>query len=369
MRRKIYGSLRISSRCLICMVVVSIIVCPAHALGKNDVEKAKDFMKAGMYPQAIKLLNKRINEEPLDTEAHFQLGMCFMTTNQYPEANERFRSVARLMPEYVKHNYGTQIGTEYEKVGLSALDQGRIKDAESFFRNAVKYNPNLKKNIAGKCLSQGNTYRASQLFQFEVALDEKPGLRYPAWKDYLEAASNARILLSLAEDFDSSLKSQVDKIDRDYGIELIEKGNSLKDIKKRERYIDEGIIYTDWETVFDAHVKYFTGLWGEPKTIMLDSPTRLRQPLTINRKTVLHILSLEDFNIAFGSIPKEQLVGRHSINIWPILADVNIIGPLEITWASIPSCPCKDEQSCEFFLNMDKKPTKVYWWEQVETGY
>jgi len=52
----------------------------ADALFNRDVKKAKEFIQVGMYPQAIELLKKRINDKPTDAEAHFQLGKCYLST-------------------------------------------------------------------------------------------------------------------------------------------------------------------------------------------------------------------------------------------------------------------------------------------------
>ncbi len=35
-------------------------------------------MAAGMYPQAMELLNKRVQEKPDDAEAHYNLCICFL---------------------------------------------------------------------------------------------------------------------------------------------------------------------------------------------------------------------------------------------------------------------------------------------------
>jgi len=52
-------------------ILFIVIFCPlAIAFFDNDVDKAKDFMMAEMYPQATALLEKRINDKPADAEAH-----------------------------------------------------------------------------------------------------------------------------------------------------------------------------------------------------------------------------------------------------------------------------------------------------------
>ena len=61
----------------IVFLVIFALSSPSQAFFNRDVKKAKEFMAAGMYPQAIELLSKRINDKPTDAEAHFQLGICF----------------------------------------------------------------------------------------------------------------------------------------------------------------------------------------------------------------------------------------------------------------------------------------------------
>ena len=70
-------------------------VSPCFALFSNDVDKAKEFMAAGMYPQAIELLKKRINDKPTDADAHFQLGISYVNTGNYGGADERFNRFSK----------------------------------------------------------------------------------------------------------------------------------------------------------------------------------------------------------------------------------------------------------------------------------
>ena len=64
----------------------------AFPLFNRDVSKAKKFIKAGMYPQAIAVPEKRINDEPDDAEAHFLLGRCYIHTGNLRGADTRFES-------------------------------------------------------------------------------------------------------------------------------------------------------------------------------------------------------------------------------------------------------------------------------------
>jgi hypothetical protein len=56
------------------MTTVLVLVSVSFAGNASNVGKAKDFIKAGMYPQAIELLDKEVHKNPTNAEAHFELG-------------------------------------------------------------------------------------------------------------------------------------------------------------------------------------------------------------------------------------------------------------------------------------------------------
>ena len=72
-----------------------IFVSNVNALFDSNVDKAKEFMQAGMYPQAIALLEKEINDNPTNAKAHFELGICYVNQNSYNSADERFANFCR----------------------------------------------------------------------------------------------------------------------------------------------------------------------------------------------------------------------------------------------------------------------------------
>jgi tetratricopeptide (TPR) repeat protein len=169
-------------RYVLCFVSVLLILTqasPSPAFFNSDVKKAKDFMAAGMYPQAIELLNKRINDEPTDAEAHFVLATCYVQTGNFKGADERFASAVRLQPDY-----GYKIGAEYKKVGDQALSAGDTGRAEVLYKRAMNYQPKLGGEISkavydkGKAqFDQGQYDRADSLFalasQFDPSVRQK----------------------------------------------------------------------------------------------------------------------------------------------------------------------------------------------------
>jgi tetratricopeptide (TPR) repeat protein len=145
----------------------------SQAALNSDVKRAKSFITARMYPQAIELLDKRINEKPTDVEAHFQLGICHTNTGSLTKANTRFVRTVELNP-----GYGYKIGGECKTIGDKALNNGDYGQAKSLYQLAIKYQPNLKGKIAKDCFDQGQNHfnyknygPADSIFTLAAAFD------------------------------------------------------------------------------------------------------------------------------------------------------------------------------------------------------
>jgi tetratricopeptide (TPR) repeat protein len=121
-------------------LILFALALPAHALFDSDVDKAKDYMKAGMYSEAVKLLEMRIKQKPTDAESHYLLGTCFLNMGNYRGADERFDSVMRVEPQ----KYGSQIGKEYKNAADKAVSNRNLLQAQSLYERGIKYDPNLK---------------------------------------------------------------------------------------------------------------------------------------------------------------------------------------------------------------------------------
>jgi tetratricopeptide (TPR) repeat protein len=125
------------------MIICLSLCSSAFAFFNSDVKKAKKFMSAQMYPQAIELLNIRINEKPADDEAHFLLGKCYLKIGDLGKAKERFKSAVSL-----DKDYGKNIGNFFFKEGENHLNTGNESLAERFFKEAILFNPPNKSSIS-----------------------------------------------------------------------------------------------------------------------------------------------------------------------------------------------------------------------------
>lgn len=119
--------------------VLIFISAECNAFFNSDTRKAKKFMKVGMYPQAVELLNKRINQKPTDDSAHFYLGVCYIHLNDYILAEDRFSSALAL-----KQKYSNKIGDEYNKAANLAFNKRELRLADLLFKKSLNYNTEYK---------------------------------------------------------------------------------------------------------------------------------------------------------------------------------------------------------------------------------
>ena len=147
----------------------------------RNMKEANEFMKAGMYPQAIFLLEKEIygdknsaiKANPTNAKAHFQLGICYVNQLNFNEADNRFKSAVQLDTQY-----GYQVSQIYSDVGKKILNSDDIKTAHLLYEKAVEYQPNRRKIIADElfstgrfCIQQGNLMLGERNFSVVSMLD------------------------------------------------------------------------------------------------------------------------------------------------------------------------------------------------------
>ncbi len=119
-----------------CFLLMFVFVSQSSALFKNNMKKANDFMKNGMYSQAISILEKAVIENLTNAEVHFLLGISYINNGNLWGANEVFASAVQLNPDY-----GYEIGKEYKKAADKAFAKGNFLSASSLFEKAVEYSP------------------------------------------------------------------------------------------------------------------------------------------------------------------------------------------------------------------------------------
>lgn len=133
--------------------LVLLVTLIASATYAGNLSKARDSINKGLYPQAIELLDKEIKENPTNSEAHFELGSCYLHEGRYSEANERFTNAVRL-----KSDYGYKIGDIYKTAALWAADKGQTNKTITLLSEAITYQPDLKSGLVIDMMSKGKSY-------------------------------------------------------------------------------------------------------------------------------------------------------------------------------------------------------------------
>lgn len=149
----------------------------------SNVKKAEDHMAAGMYKQAIALIEEEINDKPTNAKAHYLLGKCYLATGDFREAEKSFDRAVRLNSDLRKD------------VGQAILEHGKER---RLLELAVHYDPSIKQEVARKCLAEARkstpsdprgTQGAVEMVELAVGFD--PGARQSAAGVLLELAKRS----------------------------------------------------------------------------------------------------------------------------------------------------------------------------------
>jgi len=71
----------------------------AYLLMRDPVEQAVKLAKAGKYLEASNVLSKCVERTPKNARAHFELGKCQWSLNQFVPASDSFEEASRLDPK------------------------------------------------------------------------------------------------------------------------------------------------------------------------------------------------------------------------------------------------------------------------------
>jgi tetratricopeptide (TPR) repeat protein len=134
-------------------LLVSFIAISNCTLLNQRVQKAKDFMQAGMYADAIGLLKTSINENPNNAETYLLLGECYLYQGDYNQAKEQFNKSLSIKPYF-----SDKIGLAYRKAGDKAFGANQNEIAQKMYNNAIKYSPDIKEEITQQVYNQGKAH-------------------------------------------------------------------------------------------------------------------------------------------------------------------------------------------------------------------
>ena len=144
--------------------------------GKEYVVRAKQYMDAKRYDDAVKELNIALVNDPENADATYLLGKCYLKQSDFLKADRSFAKAVSLKPTYSK-----KIANLYIAEGKNYLENNNIDSAEKTFQSAVNYNENLARQVAGfffdkskKMVSEKKKADGvKELFQMVVVYDPK----------------------------------------------------------------------------------------------------------------------------------------------------------------------------------------------------
>jgi uncharacterized protein (TIGR02145 family) len=124
----------------------------------KEVKKAKQFMEASMYEQAISLLEIEIQDNPKNAEASYLLGKCYLQTSNQSKVEECFKRAILL-----KTDYKQDIGNIYYEKSLELFKGDNNRYANAYYEEGLKYNPIAKENFAKRLFDYVSEYSESSI--------------------------------------------------------------------------------------------------------------------------------------------------------------------------------------------------------------
>ena len=133
---------------------------------REQAEQEKDMIKRGnLYGKAVEHYGKAIEILPENTEALFNLGVCYYAIGAHDNALQTYQRVLRLLPSYT--NAANNAGVIY-------FDRKDYDNAKKYFEQALQYSPNNTDalgNIGAIYHNQNNYLKAVEYYKKALAVN------------------------------------------------------------------------------------------------------------------------------------------------------------------------------------------------------
>jgi hypothetical protein len=197
-------------------VLLLLVLVGSAGCSKSPIDRAQEFLDAGMASQAVPLLQIEIQANPKSGRAHMMLGQAQLMLNDQAAAKESFDHALLLNP-----GWADRVGRAYLDGANRLLsgDYSSVRLAVSYLEAANHAAPSLAKELGRSYRRAGLALKAPQLLQTAVkmnpalALDdsvaayvamavENPEGRTKAMEDFLarnpKSALRSTVLLEMA---------------------------------------------------------------------------------------------------------------------------------------------------------------------------
>lgn len=154
-------------------VALVILIFTLFGCKSKEMGRAEDFLRTGMYEQAISLLNMEIQKDPKNSEAHFLLGKAYLSQGDDLKAQEAFTRAILLKGNYIK-----RVNMAYYEIGSKIInDPSKAALAFGYLERALNNDTALSGKIAplyrsaGSQLSKTNTGLSHKILGRSLELD------------------------------------------------------------------------------------------------------------------------------------------------------------------------------------------------------
>lgn len=149
---------------------ISSLIIISFLLGceSKEISKAKEYMDANMFEQAISLLELELLSEPKNAEVSFLLGKCYLETGN--ANSEKYFNRAILL----ESGYRKKTGLIFFEKSFNNSKLGNLSVAKKYLDEAEKYDPSGNEDFAEKLFK-------SAIEESEISTDSKKIINLFIW--------------------------------------------------------------------------------------------------------------------------------------------------------------------------------------------
>ena len=139
---------------------------------QNDLDLALEKIKNKDFPEAIKLYEKILNQEPENFDANLNLGSIYAQTKNFSKASELWSKAIKINPK---------IPDVHNNLAMIEITLKNYDKAIEYAQNAIKLNPNFFlafNNLGIAQKEKGNYEEAKSSFQKSISINSKGFLAY-----------------------------------------------------------------------------------------------------------------------------------------------------------------------------------------------
>ena len=262
--------MKIFNSTLTLLIFALIIAAPSQAAYTANINAAREFITTGQFNVAIPLLEEAVSESPDGAEGHFLLGVAGLWSRDCEIACVHFKRALELDPGLV-----VRMSAQIKDRVMERILAGDMEEARAALTVAVKYDPQLRREITQSCLYRGEGYLdsgekalAEDLFRFVAETDPqlKANICELLYTKARAATGEESLRLVLAS------LHYGDRYQRETVKMVFRLANDLDDETARKGYLEMTSEFVEPEKVLQSSVEYYTRMYGQPSKISLFTP-------------------------------------------------------------------------------------------------